>query len=185
MVYRHDFDALNQLNSDCIGWVRIPDTGIDYPVMHTPDEPEKYLNKNYDGYFSYSGVPFLDARCTTYNTNMIIYGHNMSTGTMFAPLNNYVAQSYAKAHPIIEVETKNGVKNYRVYAVAKVKSNDLWYNLTDAPNKAYFNQKLKALEKKALYKIGAAPKYGQQLVMLSTCTNAGKDDRIIVVGVQM
>lgn len=85
MVYRHDFDALNQLNSDCIGWVRIPDTGIDYPVMHTPDEPEKYLNKNYDGYFSYSGVPFLDARCTTYNTNMIIYGHNMSTGTMFAP----------------------------------------------------------------------------------------------------
>lgn len=185
VMYRHDFTALSSLNSDCVGWVRIPDTGIDYPVMHTPDEPEKYLNKNFYGDYSLSGVPFLDSRCTVYNTNMIIYGHNMSSGTMFAPLNSYANQSFAKAHPVIEVETAQGVKKYRVYAAAKVKSSDLWYNLTDAPNAAFFHQKVNALNKKALYKIGAAPKYGQQLVTLSTCTNAGRDDRIIVVGIQM
>ena len=105
MVYRHDFDALNQLNSDCIGWVRIPDTGIDYPVMHTPDEPEKYLNKNYDGYFSYSGVPFLDARCTTYNTNMIIYGHNMRSGDMFGDLDLYRTHDYLMKNPIFKLHS--------------------------------------------------------------------------------
>ncbi len=66
--------------------------------MHTPNDPEKYLNRNFYGDYSVSGVPFLDAGCTLYGTNMIIYGHDMSGGTMFAPLLNYMTKSYAQNH---------------------------------------------------------------------------------------
>ena len=66
---------------------------IAYPVMHTPSNPQKYLNKNFYGEYSYSGTPFLDSRCSADSTNLIIYGHHMNNGTMFADLCNYTEGS--------------------------------------------------------------------------------------------
>ena len=73
-------------NSDCIGWLSIPDTQLNYPVMYTPESPQKYLRRNFDGGYSQSGIPFLDYRCDTGCTNRMIYGHNMKNRTMFGTL---------------------------------------------------------------------------------------------------
>ena len=59
---RHDLAALAEENADCVGWLTIPDTGIDYPVMHTPDDPEHYLRRDFYGESSSGGTPFLDGR---------------------------------------------------------------------------------------------------------------------------
>ena len=166
----HDFKSLRNLNSDCVAWLTIPGTTIDYPVMHTPNDPEKYLNRSFCGDYSVSGVPFLDAGCTLYGTNMIIYGHDMSGGTMFAPLLNYMTKSYAQNHAVIQLETEQGEKVYTV--------------LKDAPNQAYFDQKVKDISQRALFTIGSQPKYGQKLLTLSTCANTGQDDRFILIAVQ-
>ena len=56
-VRRHNLALLFAQNSDCIGWLSIPDTQINYPVMYTPDNPQKYLRRNIDGGYSQSGVP--------------------------------------------------------------------------------------------------------------------------------
>ena len=152
--------------------------------MHTPNDPEKYLNRSFYGDYSVSGVPFLDAGCTAYSDNMIIYGHDMNGGTMFAPLLNYGVKSFAQEHPTIQIETEQGVKTYTVYAAARVKNNDMFYNLKDAPNKEYFEQKVQNISQRALYTIGSQPKYGQKLITLSTCTNTSYDDRIIVIAVE-
>lgn len=61
---RHDIPLLISQNSDCIGWISIDNTAVDYPVMHTPDWPQKYLRMNFYQQYSDSGVPFLDYRCT-------------------------------------------------------------------------------------------------------------------------
>ena len=180
----HDFKTLREINSECVGWLSIYGTTIDYPVMHTPNNPEKYLNLNFYGDYSVSGVPFLDAECKLNGDNMIIYGHDMNAGTMFAPLLNYESRSFAQQHSVIQLETEQGVKKYSVYSVAKIKSNDMFYNLKNAPNKAYFEQKIKDISQKALYTIGSHPKHGQKLITLSTCTNAGQDNRLIVIAVQ-
>ena len=66
---KRNLSRLFAKNGDCIGWLCIPDTAVNYPVMHTPDEPQKYLKKNFYGSYSFSGVPFLDARCTLENDN--------------------------------------------------------------------------------------------------------------------
>ena len=59
-----NLDPLFEKNAECIGWLCIEGTNINYPVMHTPSNPQKYLRKNFEGEYSQSGVPFLDARCS-------------------------------------------------------------------------------------------------------------------------
>ena len=75
------------MNNDCFGWLSISGTNINYPVMHTPNNPQEYLHKNFYGEYSQNGVPFLDSRCAEDSSNLIVYGHNMNNGTMFADLN--------------------------------------------------------------------------------------------------
>ena len=96
-------------NADCIGWIFIEGTNINYPVMHTPDNPQKYLRLSFDKKYSQSGVPFLDGRCSLQGGNLIIYGHNMKNGTMFSDLKKYLDTDFRKAHKTIEFQTEDGV----------------------------------------------------------------------------
>ena len=59
-----DLAPLFAQNSDCMGWLCVPGTQINYPVMRTPEEPQKYLRRSFYGEYSQSGVPFLDYRCS-------------------------------------------------------------------------------------------------------------------------
>ena len=123
----HSISELISMNSECFGWISILNTNISYPVMHTPSNPQMYLNKNFYVEYSFSGTPFLDARCSSDSTNLIIYGHHMNNGTMFADLCNYTDYSYFSEHPTVVLETKDGVFAYSVFSVMKVKSDDIWY----------------------------------------------------------
>ncbi|MDD6848590.1 MAG: class B sortase, partial [Oscillospiraceae bacterium] len=123
----HSISELIAMNSECFGWISIAGTNINYPVMHTPSNPQKYLNKNFYSEYSFSGTPFLDARCSADSTNLIIYGHNMNNGTMFADFCNYTDYSYFTEHPTVVLETKDGAFAYSVFSVMKVKSDDDWY----------------------------------------------------------
>ena len=108
---------LFELNGDCIGWICIPNTAVNYPVMFTPEEPQKYLRKNFEGEYSASGVPFLDGASTMEYDNLIIYGHNMKNGTMFSDITQYRDKAYYEEHPYIEFETADGMRIYQVFAV--------------------------------------------------------------------
>ena len=119
---------LFERNSDCIGWICIPGTNINYPVMHTPNNPQKYLRKDFDGNYSQSGVPFLDARCDSESGTAIIYGHNMKNGTQFSDLKKYLNADFRSSHSVIEFETKNGVRLFTVISVITTDIYDEIYN---------------------------------------------------------
>ena len=152
---KRNLENLFHQNSDCVGWIYIPGTSVNYPVMHTPDNPQKYLRKDFYGNYSQSGVPFLDARCDLYNTNLIIYGHNMRNGTMFSDLKKYTNTDFRNAHPIIEFETAEGI-NY--FTVTDVK-------ITDTADKKY-------------NEINSSD---GRFLMLSTCYRRNKSGRILVI----
>lgn len=168
-------------NSECVGWVCIPDTEVDYPVMHTPENPQKYLRLNFYGEYSVSGVPFLDGRCSTTSDNLIIYGHNMKNGTMFGTLKQYTEQDYLLEHPSIEFETESGCVQYEVFAVAVVGKTDNWYNVIEAGNEAAYEEQIAYIRRKALLTTETVPAYGRQLLTLSTCYGSGSDNRLIVI----
>lgn len=175
---------LFEKNADCIGWVHIKDTAVDYPVMHTPTEPQRYLHKNFDKKYSSSGVPFLKGACTLECDNIIIYGHNMKNGTMLSNVTKYRNKEYCTEHPVIEFETAQGLKCYTVFAVVYTKSNDGWCDFHTSADENEYNSKVAKIKERALYETGIIPEYGQQLLTLSTCYGATKSDRIIVIGVE-
>lgn len=180
----HSISELTSMNSDCFGWISIKGTNINYPVMHTPDNPQMYLNRNFYCEYSFSGVPFLDGRCSADSTNLIIYGHHMNNGTMFSDLCNYTSSSYRDEHKAVVLETKDGVSAYTVFAVLKVKSDDEWYRFTSALTKNRYNSMVEYAKEKSIYETGITPKYGQQILTLSTCYGYNQDDRILVLAVQ-
>lgn len=180
----HSVSELNSMNSDCFGWISIAGTNINYPVMHTPGNSQKYLNRNFYDEYSQSGVPFLDARCTLNSTNLIIYGHHMNNGTMFADLCNYASKAYRNSHPTVVLETKDRACAYTIFAVMKVKSNDDWYRFTSALTEKRYNSMIGYAKEKSLYDTGITPRYGQQILTLSTCYGYNQDDRILVLAVR-
>ena len=153
-----NIQALIAENADCIGWLSIDGTNISYPVMHTPSDPQKYLRRNFYGKYSQSGVPFLDGRCDIQSTNLIIYGHNMKNGTMFADLKKYVDKDFLSAHRTVKFETADGVQTFTVTEVLKTNTSDEWYNRITAED-------------------------GRRLV-LSTCYGSGKNGRLLIIAAE-
>lgn len=117
---RHGIPLLISQNSDCIGWITIDNTAVDYPVMHNPEWPQKYLRRNFYQQYSDSGVPFLDYRCTLESDNLIIFGHNMRNGTMFSSLREYLNDGRLASNPTILLETEDGAHEFIIFAVACV-----------------------------------------------------------------
>ena len=179
-----NISLLIEQNSDCIGWVSIPGTTLDYPVMYTPDNPQKYLRLSFEEKYSFSGVPFLDARCSLKSDNLIVYGHNLKNDTMFSSLGGYVQESYSRKHPEIEFETESEKAVYSVFAVVQVDENDEWYNFVDAPNSKNFSSYIDAIKNKAVYTTDAVPEFGQQLLTLATCYGSDKSGRLLIISVK-
>lgn len=153
--------------------------------MYTPESPQKYLRRNFDGGYSQSGIPFLDYRCDTGCTNRMIYGHNMKNRTMFGTLIHYTDPAYAAAHSVITFQTADGLEKYTVFAVVPVQKTDAWYSFIRAADGAEFAKQVALLRSKSLYDTGVTPVYGQQLLTLSTCYGSGKDGRLIVAAAQL
>lgn len=105
--YDRNPNALVTDNPNCVGWVSVTDTRIDYPVMYTPNDPEYYLHRNFEGNESAAGTPFLGKGCLLDGNSAIIYGHNMNDGSMFASLRNFDNPEFGMNH-VIEYNTIEG-----------------------------------------------------------------------------
>ena len=174
-------DLINQ-NSDCIGWIRISGTKIDYPVMQTKDNPQYYLRRDFNKQYSYLGTPFMDSRCdTNYDNNLIVYGHNMKDGKMFADLLKYREHSYFKEHNIIHFITPDSVQEYEVIAVSKVKNDDNWYGYISQTDKESFSKLISHIKDKSLYFTQDEIQYGDHFLTLSTCEYSQTNGRLIVI----
>ena len=177
---RHDLTALAAENSDCVGWLTIPDTGIDYPVMHTPDDPEHYLRRDFYGESASGGTPFLDGRnlAEAENQNLILYGHNMMDGSMFKPLISYLEPSFRETHKEIYLELSEKQYRYEVFAVVETNTQCSLYQYTDLSDPATESDFRAAILKETdLEGVHQAPGY----LTLSTCNNGGGNSRVLVI----
>lgn len=155
-----DLSGLFEENSECIGWLCIPDTEVNYPVMHTPRNPQKYLRMNFYGEYSQSGVPFLDYRCIPDSGDLLIYGHNMKNGTMFSDLKKYLDAEFLESHQTIELQTAGGLSRYTVIEIKVTDISDEWYE-----------------------NIGGNLFADRCLLVLSTCYGGG-NGRLLVIAVK-
>lgn len=114
-----DFAAMQEKYPDVVGWIYGANTGLDWPIVQTAEEGgEYYLYRDINGKDNKNGTVFLDWRCASdFSTqNNMIYGHNMKTGLMFAPLIKYKSQAFFDAHPYLYLYTPS--QTYKVHLFA-------------------------------------------------------------------
>ena len=177
---RHDLTALAAENPDCAGWLTIPDTGIDYPVMHTPEDPEHYLRRDFYGESASGGTPFLDGRNAAHaeGQNLIVYSHNMMDGSMFKPLISYLEPNFRETHKDIFLEIDGRQYRYALLDVLETNTQCSLYQYTDLSDSATESDFRAAILKETdLEGVHQAPGY----LTLSTCNNGGGSSRVLVI----
>lgn len=170
-------------NPDLIGWLTIDGTKIDYPVMWTPEEPEFYSSRGFDKKESKNGLLFLDglSNINEYGGNLIIYGHNMKNGSMFADLLKYEKQSYWEQHRTVRLDTLYESRVYEIAAVAKGNDFEQFpYGFVTASEEAA-TEAIRRIEDTELYDTGVDMRYGDDFLTLSTCDYSVKDGRLVVM----
>lgn len=180
---------LYEKNNDVVGWIKIPDTKIDYAVVHTPDDPQKYLYMDLEGKWSGFGTIFIDGACSMEprSTNLLFHGHNMLNGSMFRALGDYKNERFFDEHPIIEFSTLYENKQYEIFAVVRDRIYHnyedcfKYYEFLDPATEEEFNEGITYFKEHSLYDTGITPVYGDNLITLSTCAYHVENGRMVVV----
>lgn len=184
-----EYKVLIEKNKTLIGWIKIDDTYIDYPVMQAADN-EYYLSHNFNQEKDNNGCIFLDYQSDFVNrdTNLIIYGHNMKSGKMFGSLRKYQDEEYYLEHSTIQFDTIYEKGTYEIMYVFHGqihKEEDIafkYYQFFDAKSEVEFNYYMDSMDEISLYNTGVTATYGDQLLTLSTCDTGGDySTRFVVV----
>lgn len=180
------YAKLKGMNADYDGWLNIPGTHVDYPVMATPSEPEYYLRRAFDQSASVSGTPFLGDGCDQTSDCVIIYGHDMDNGTMFGDLSLYESPEFRSKYPFISYYTKEGCQTYEIFAAVKTQilpkgaEGYRYYNAAGPLTPEAFTALTGWLKGNALYDSGVTPVEGEQIMILSTCNSFADNGRFLV-----
>lgn len=186
MTAYEKYAAVYAQNNDFVGWLCIEGTNINYPVMQTVEDPNYYLKRAFDRSYSDYGVPYVQENCALcISDNIVIYGHNMSNGSMFADLCRYEKKSFWEEHPTIRFDTLSGYGDYEIVTVFKTvvysQEGFKYYHFVDAESAADFDAFLAQCRELELYDTGVDAEYGDRLITLSTCEYSRKNGRMVIV----
>lgn len=184
-----EYQDLYLQNDDMVGWIKIDGTKINYPVMQTVDEPNFYLRRGFDKKYTIYGCPYMQENCNVDkpSDNLVIYGHHMNDGTMFANLMKYTKQSFWEEHKTIVFDTLEEHKEYEVLAAFKTvvysdsPDSFKYYHFVDAENEEEFNAFVEKCKDLSFYDTGVEAEYGDKFITLSTCEYSKENSRMVVV----
>ncbi|MGN0395934.1 MAG: class B sortase [Coprococcus sp.] len=185
------YKNLYDKNDDFVGWLKIDGTNIDYPVMYTPDDPDYYIHTDFDGEYSDSGTLFIDANANPRketSDNILIYGHNMKSGTMFHDLLSYESEDFYKGHKYITFDTLDEFGTYEVIGAMRTEvyadddtAHYHYYEFFNAADEEAFDEYVNLVKVNTPYTIETTATYGDKLITLSTCAYHSDNGRYIVV----
>ena len=183
-----EYKTLFNKNKKLIGWIKIEDTVIDYPVMQTVNN-DYYLDHNFNQEKDKNGCIFMDYQCDVIegSDNVILYGHHMQSGKMFGSLHKYSSEEYYQEHPKIQFDTIYEKGTYEIMYVfrSKVYSEEnvtfKYYQFINANSEKEFNSYMNDMKALSLYDTQVTANYGDKLLTLSTCDYQEKEGRFVVV----
>ncbi len=123
-----DWDALKAKNPETVGWIYVPGTVINYPIVHTTDN-EKYLTTDFlgeKGWLANFGTIFLAAenKADFSDANNIVYGHHMNDGSMFAAFDTFRNADEFNGHRVIYILTPAGNYKLNTFSLVICGAND-------------------------------------------------------------
>ena len=183
------YAKLYEENSDFVGWIKIKGTKINYPVMQSKDNPDFYLKHGFDKAYTDYGCPYVQENCDMElpSDNIIIYGHHMNDGSMFAGLMKFKDKSFWEKHKTVSFDTLTDRQTYEVIAVFKTvvytdsPDSFKYYQFVNADTAEDFTAYVEKGKKLSLYETGITAEYGDKLLTLSTCEYSRTNGRLVVV----
>lgn len=196
---REGCGRLQDTNPDVAAWVTIAGTPVDYPVMYTPDSPDYYYRRGYDGRYSAYGMIYMDAACRIEDSdqayeeavaegkaspNSILYGHHMKNGAMFASIEKYADEIYYKEHPVIYFDTPKHSETYEIIGAIRLPAEKLsmeFAAVLAARTQEEYESFVRYVKKHSAYETGIEAEWPQKLLTLTTCEYTQKNGRFLLV----
>lgn len=176
-----DWDEWLGINPDIVGWISIPDTVVDFPIVAAPPEdPTYYLSHDVEKQPSGWGAVYLDAACEGHLTdsiNAVVFGHNCNDGELFGTIANYSDEQFGRAHPIAYIQTPNGAFGYRVAAAEVIDGTEPAKRIEFRDRKDFEDYYQGRLAKAACVYRDETPR---KMVTLCTCSYGSDNERTIV-----
>lgn len=161
-----------------IGWINVPETIINYPVMYSGDN-EFYLHRAVDGSYLRVGSIFLDYRCNADFTGKInvLYGHNMSDGSMFADVVKFIDSEYFDSHNYGWLTTENTVYKIDFFSLSQPENYDDFYDVNSD-----IDLWLDSLRERSFIWRNIGFSENDKFISLSTCTASEGSSRTVLTG---
>lgn len=183
-----DFKQLLEVNPDTIGWIKIPNTVIDYVVVKPSEKKdhEYYLYRDFYGNDSKYGTIFMDYRSTLDSKNLIIHGHHMQDGRMFANLKHFADLDFYKKTPTFTFNTIYEKSKWKIISVFKtntLESQGEFFNYLrgDFKNDYDFLNFIYNVRERSIIDCPVDVNENDTLVTLSTCAYDFDEFRLVVV----
>ena len=170
-----NISELKLKNKDTVGWLKVNNTKISYPIVKTTDN-EYYLNRSFDKTNNSAGWPFMDYknRLDGEDKNIVIYGHNRKNKDMFGTLDKTLNEDWytnKDNHEIIFITDKE-IQKYQVYSVYEVLNED-YYIRTDFTDEEY-KTFLDTVSRRSYYNFNVDIDSSKPTLTLSTCSGNDK-----------
>ncbi|BED92756.1 MAG: class B sortase [Candidatus Paraimprobicoccus trichonymphae] len=186
------FEDLLKVNPDIKGWINIEGSNIDYPVLQQSKDLDKkiyfYIDHDCNKAKTRYGSIFLDNSCNLQETskNILIHGHSMRDGTMFADLLKYQNEDFCKKASIIKFDTPEKLTEFKVISVFKADicpedGKVFNYLISDFPSEEAFLEFVYNIKIRSLYKFPVDISKNDNLITLSTCSYEFENSRMVVV----
>ena len=173
-----DLDALREINPDVVGWIFLPNSQVNYPIVQGEDN-QYYLEHTWNNQKSIAGSIFLEASNAPDFSDFrsILYGHNMANMSMFAILHNYTSEYYINSYPYVYLVTDEGVLRYEIYSSYKAAVDSKTYAIElDERMKASF---IRMTVEESEVDVGIVPAETDRILTLSTCTGNYDTRRVV------
>lgn len=168
-----DFEKLKNTNSETVGWIKVNNTKVDYPVVQTSNN-DYYLKHSFDKSYNSLGWIFMDYRIKRDETdkNMTIYGHNSKNDAMFGSLKDILKEEWYSNSDNLNVTyiDENGTHTYKVFSIYQIKK-ETYYTTTYFSSDDEFKNFIDTLKGRSIVDFGVDVGTEDQILTLSTCAD--------------
>lgn len=178
-----DFQGLKKVNRDIVGWIYIPDTKINYPVLQHDSDNVYYLHHSFRGEENVQGSIYIYSGFSAdfTDSHMILFGHNMASGQMFGELSDYSEKSFWEEHPQLYLYLPRRSMECTIYSAHSCSVYDETYRKGHAYGTEAYEGFIRHTKELALWESGMTPSADEGIITLSTCTDEGDASRRFVV----
>lgn len=178
---KSEFDHLQQINQDYLGWIKVEGTNINYPVVQGVDN-DFYLTHNFHKEPDKVGSIYMDYRNSNneLDKNVIIYGHNMKDQSMFATLRHFLDEEFFNENKTITLEFSDNEYEWEVFSAYVTRETD-WMEV-DFNEPSNFLDFAGNMSNKSYNSSSSDINENDQIITLATCTSHVDDERVVVHG---